>query len=119
MHIAAETIPVSIPAEIPKWCATTLPMKMGTKTIKTKASSSNIVHACVVERRLIEKKRCQSMVLTYFTFVGFFSGFFRPRQYSRCVRGPRVPMRNRSAIHLSVTVVSTRSRCANRTFPDS
>ncbi len=71
------------------------------------------------EKKRKRKKRCQSMVLTYFTRVGFFSGFFRPRQYSRCVRWPRVPMRNRSAIHFSVTVVSTRSRCAHRTFPYS
>ena len=30
-----------------------------------------------------------------------------------------MPMRNRSAIHLSVSVVSTLSRCANRTLKTS
>jgi len=59
------------------------------------------------------------MVLTYFTLGAFFTNFFRPRQHSRCVRWPRVPMRDRSVIHFSVTVVSTRILCANRTWKTS
>ena len=45
--------------------------------------------------------------------------FSRPCQYSKCVRCPRVPMPSRSAIHLSVIVVSPRKRSASRTLKAS
>ena len=48
-----------------------------------------------------------------------FGDFWRLCQYSRWVRGPRVPMHSRAAIHRNVTVVSARNCSARRTLNSS